>query len=103
MAEPDTTERPSPSELTDGRIAELNDWRGATLARVRALIREADPDVVAIDLFEGDDLDADTFTTLVGAAVAHNVARKTGPLGTMTSRVAAGQHRRHARRGWERG
>jgi hypothetical protein len=36
----------SPSELIDARIAELDDWRGETLARVRALIREADPDVV---------------------------------------------------------
>ncbi|WP_439496517.1 DUF1801 domain-containing protein [Bosea sp. (in: a-proteobacteria)] len=36
----------SPSELIDGRIRELSDWRGATLARVRALIRQADPDVV---------------------------------------------------------
>jgi len=32
--------------LIDGRIAELGDWRGETLARVRALIHEADPDVV---------------------------------------------------------
>jgi len=36
----------SPSRLIDARIKELGDWRGATLARVRALIREADPDVV---------------------------------------------------------
>ncbi|WP_117195704.1 DUF1801 domain-containing protein [Rhizobium terrae] len=39
-------ESPSPSELIDGRIRELTDWRGEILARVRALIREADPDVV---------------------------------------------------------
>jgi hypothetical protein len=36
----------SPSELIDARIAELTDWRGETLARVRKLIKEADPDVV---------------------------------------------------------
>jgi hypothetical protein len=36
----------SPSELIDARIAELGDWRGETLARIRELIREADPDVV---------------------------------------------------------
>ena len=36
----------SPSELIDGRIAELGDWRGETLARVRALIKEADPEIV---------------------------------------------------------
>jgi len=36
----------SPSELIDARIAELGDWRGETLARVRELIKEADPEVV---------------------------------------------------------
>jgi hypothetical protein len=35
-----------PSHLIDARIAELGDWRGETLARVRALIKEADPEVV---------------------------------------------------------
>jgi hypothetical protein len=33
------------AELIDGRIAELGDWRGETLARVRELIKEADPEV----------------------------------------------------------
>lgn len=37
---------PTPSELIDGRIAELGDWRGEKLARIRALVKEADPDVV---------------------------------------------------------
>ncbi len=41
-----TTSDPDPSALIDARIAELGDWRGATLARVRALIRAAVPDVV---------------------------------------------------------
>jgi hypothetical protein len=36
----------SPSRLIDARIKELADWRGETLARVRALIRQADPDAV---------------------------------------------------------
>ncbi|HET6510384.1 MAG TPA: DUF1801 domain-containing protein [Baekduia sp.] len=36
----------SPSELIDGRIAELGDWRGELLARLRGLIKEVDPDVV---------------------------------------------------------
>jgi hypothetical protein len=35
----------SPSKLIDARIKELGDWRGETLAHVRALIRQADPDV----------------------------------------------------------
>ena len=36
----------SPSELIDARIKELGDWRGEMLRRLRALIKEADPDVV---------------------------------------------------------
>jgi hypothetical protein len=36
----------SPSRLIDARIAELGDWRGETLAYIRNLIKEADPDVV---------------------------------------------------------
>src|SRR5688572_4634134 len=36
----------SPSRLIDARIRELGDWRGETLARVRSLIKQADPDVV---------------------------------------------------------
>jgi hypothetical protein len=35
----------SPAELIDARIAELGDWRGETLARIRKLVKEADPDV----------------------------------------------------------
>lgn len=118
----------SASELIDRRIAELDDWRGETLARVRALIREADPDVVeewkwdvpvwshagiictgeaykravkvtfargaslddpsglfnssltgrtrrAIDIHEGEELDARAFKALIRAAVALNTSR----------------------------
>jgi hypothetical protein len=36
----------SPSKLIDARIKELDDWRGKTLARLRALIKKADPEVV---------------------------------------------------------
>jgi hypothetical protein len=36
----------SPSRLIDARISELGDWRGETLARVRAIIKQADPDVI---------------------------------------------------------
>jgi len=41
-----TTKGESPSRLIDARIKELNDWRGKTLAHVRALIKQADPEVV---------------------------------------------------------
>jgi hypothetical protein len=36
----------SPSQLIDARIEELGDWRGEMLARLRALVRQADPEVV---------------------------------------------------------
>jgi hypothetical protein len=36
----------TPSELIDARIAELGDWRGEMLSRLRALVKEADPEVV---------------------------------------------------------
>ena len=36
----------SPSQLIDTRIKELGDWRGETLSRLRALVKEADPEVV---------------------------------------------------------
>jgi hypothetical protein len=36
----------TPAQLIDARIAELDDWRGETLARVRAVIKRADPDVL---------------------------------------------------------
>jgi hypothetical protein len=49
-AKPDSTEEKgehsSPSQLIDARIKELGDWRGETLAHIRKLIKEADPDVV---------------------------------------------------------
>src|SRR4051794_13531351 len=41
-----TTNSPSPSQLIDGRIKELGDWRGKTLSRIRALIKQADPEGV---------------------------------------------------------
>ena len=40
------TKGESPSRLIDARIKELDDWRGETLSRVRALIKQADPEVV---------------------------------------------------------
>jgi hypothetical protein len=45
-AKPSATGAESPSRKIDARIRELGDWRGATLARLRALIKEADPEVV---------------------------------------------------------
>ena|SRR5438128_1394868 len=128
-----STEGQSASALIDQRIAELEDWRGETLGRMRKLIKEADPEVVeewkwakrtnpgtpvwshggiictgesyksvvkltfakgasledpaklfnssldgntrrAIDIREGEEVDADAFKTLVRAAVALNTS-----------------------------
>jgi len=127
------TEGQSASELIDERIAELGDWRGETLSKMRKLTKEADPDVVeelkwvkatspgtpvwshdgiictgetyksvvkltfakgaaledpaglfnasldgntrrAIDIREGEEVDADAFKALVRAAVALNAS-----------------------------
>jgi hypothetical protein len=46
MEESGSPEGQSASELIDERIAELGDWRGQTLSRMRKLIKEADPDAV---------------------------------------------------------
>jgi hypothetical protein len=41
-----TTDGESPSRLIDARIKELDDWRGKTLSHIRALIKQADPEVI---------------------------------------------------------
>jgi hypothetical protein len=46
MAKGDSAKNESPSRMIDARIKELDDWRGETLAKIRALIAQADPDVV---------------------------------------------------------
>jgi len=46
MARGASQEGKSPSQLIDGRIEELGDWRGQMLSRLRALVKEADPEVV---------------------------------------------------------
>jgi hypothetical protein len=128
-----SSEGQSASELIDKRIAELGDWRGETLSRMRELINEADPDVVeewkwmgtpvwshdgiictgesyksivkltfakgaslkdpakvfnasldgnvrrAIDIHEGEQVDAGAFKALIRAAVALNASRKAKP------------------------
>ena len=57
----------SPSKMIDGRIKELGDWRGETLKRIRALIKEADPDVVERTLGALVDFLLDTGQTPGGA------------------------------------
>jgi len=128
MMKSGSTEGQTASELIDKRIAELGDWRGETLGRMRKLIKEADPDVVeewkwmgtpiwshdgiictgesyksivkltffkgaslkdparlfnssldgnarrAIDVHEGEEVDAGAFKALIRAAVALNTS-----------------------------
>lgn len=46
MSKSDSKKEQSPSRMIDERIEELGDWRGKILAQIRALIKQADPDVV---------------------------------------------------------
>jgi hypothetical protein len=46
MKKSETTKGESPSQLIDAKIKELDDWRGKMLSHVRALIKQADPEVV---------------------------------------------------------
>ena len=46
MAKSESKKEKTPSQLIDGRIKELGDWRGEMLSRLRTLVKEADPDVV---------------------------------------------------------
>ena len=46
MSKNESGKTSSPSRLIDQRIKELNDWRGAALSKIRALIKQADPEVV---------------------------------------------------------
>jgi hypothetical protein len=46
MSKSESSKETSPSRMIDARIKQLGDWRGETLARVRAVIKQADPEVV---------------------------------------------------------
>ena len=135
--------RESAAAKIDARIAELGDWRGKTLARVRAIVRAADPEIVeewkwmgtpvwshggivctgetyksvvkitfpkgaalpdpsglfnssldgnvrrAIDIHEGDKVDAAALKRLIRAAVALNLKRKSKPRRRRASRKRA--------------
>jgi hypothetical protein len=128
MKNPSSPNSPPASALIDKKIAELGDWRGSTLSKLRELIKEAAPDVVeewkwmgtpvwslggiictgetykskvkltfakgaslrdpaklfnssldgnvrrAIDIQEGEEIDAAAFKALIRAAVAHNTS-----------------------------
>jgi hypothetical protein len=77
-------ESASPSRLIDGRIKELGDWRGETLARVRSLIRQADPEVVeewkwrGVPVWEHDGIicTGETYKSVVKMTFAKGAALK---------------------------
>src|SRR6201997_3992889 len=74
----------SPSKLIDGRIKELGDWRGETLARLRAIIKDADPDVVeewkwrGVPVWEHDGIicTGETYKSVVKLTFARGAALK---------------------------
>ena len=73
----------TPAKLIDAKIKELGDWRGATLGRIRALIREADPDVVEswkwdIPVWEHDGIicTGETYKTAVKTTFAKGASLK---------------------------
>jgi hypothetical protein len=74
----------SPSKLIDGRIAELGDWRGETLARIRAIIKQADADVVeewkwrGVPVWEHDGIicTGETYKAVVKMTFAHGASLK---------------------------
>jgi hypothetical protein len=82
----------SPSKLIDARIEELGDWRGKTLTRVRALIKQADPEVVetwkwrGVPVWEHDGIicTGETYKAVVKLTFAKGAALK-DPAGLFNS------------------
>jgi hypothetical protein len=80
----ETKESPSPSKLIDARIKELGDWRGEMLGRLRALVKEADPEVVetwkwrGVPVWEHDGIlcTGETYKTVVKMTFAKGAALK---------------------------
>ena len=81
-AAPKAKESASPARLIDGRIKELGDWRGETLARVRGLIKEACPDVIeewkwrGVPVWERDGIicTGETYKAVVKLTFAHGAS-----------------------------
>src|SRR3569623_1797696 len=90
----------SPSELIDGRIRELGDWRGEMLGRLRALIHQADPDVVetwkwrGVPVWEHDGIicTGETYKSVVKMTFAKGAALK-DPAGLFNSSLEGNTRR----------
>jgi hypothetical protein len=90
----------SPSQQIDARIAELGDWRGEMLGRIRALIKEADPEVVeewkwrGVPVWEHDGIicTGETYKTVVKMTFAKGAALK-DPAGLFNSSLEGNTRR----------
>ena len=90
----------SPSRLIDARIAELDDWRGEMLGRLRALVKEADPDVVeewkwrGVPVWEHDGIlcTGETYKNVVKMTFAKGAALK-DPAGLFNSSLEGNTRR----------
>jgi hypothetical protein len=95
-----TTTSESPSKLIDGRIKELDDWRGPMLKRLRALIKEADPEVVeewkwrGVPVWEHDGIlcTGETYKNAVKLTFAHGAKLK-DPAGLFNSSLEGNTRR----------
>jgi hypothetical protein len=80
----ESNEGPSPSKLIDQRIKELGDWRGEMLSKLRALVKEADPEVVetwkwrGVPVWEHDGIlcTGETYKSVVKMTFAKGAALK---------------------------
>jgi hypothetical protein len=90
----------SPSRLIDGRIKELGDWRGEMLGRLRALIKQADPEVVetwkwrGVPVWEHDGIicTGETYKSVVKMTFAKGASLK-DPAGLFNSSLEGGTRR----------
>ncbi len=95
-----TTKGESPSRLIDARIKELDDWRGKTLSHVRALIKQADPEVVeewkwrGVPVWSHDGLicTGETYKSVVKLTFAKGASLK-DPLGLFNSSLEGNTRR----------
>jgi hypothetical protein len=90
----------SPSQQIDGRIKELGDWRGETLGRLRALIKDADPEVTeewkwrGVPVWEHDGIicTGESYKAVVKTTFAHGAALA-DPAGLFNSSLEGGTRR----------
>ncbi len=89
----------SPAQLIDAKIGELGDWRGKTLSRLRALIKQADPDVIeewkwAVPVWSHDGLicTGETYKSAVKLTFARGASLK-DPAGLFNSSLEGNTRR----------